>query len=104
MSEFDKVAKEAAAMHGPDPSLPDSGLTPDLVTAIRLGIEDSVEFDTRFAAHAAQYVVDRLHEHGFSVVPTADLLTRAQIEQEVENDQVRRMRKTGYCPCCGADA
>jgi hypothetical protein len=40
--------------------------------------------------------VDRLQEE----------LRRAEgrIEQRYANDQVREMRRTGYCPCCGAEA
>ena len=26
----------------------------------------------------------------------------ASVEQRFENEQVRQMRKTGWCPCCGA--
>jgi hypothetical protein len=29
---------------------------------------------------------------------------RARIEQDIQNDEVRRMQRTGRCPCCGADA
>jgi hypothetical protein len=28
---------------------------------------------------------------------------RARIEQEFENEQVRRMERTGRCPCCGSE-
>jgi hypothetical protein len=28
---------------------------------------------------------------------------RARIEQQLENDQVHQMRKTGFCPVCGAE-
>jgi len=33
-------------------------------------------------------------------------LRRAEgrIEQRYQNEQVRRMKQTGYCPCCGAEA
>jgi hypothetical protein len=27
----------------------------------------------------------------------------ARGEQRFANDQVRRLRETGYCPCCGAE-
>lgn len=30
-------------------------------------------------------------------------LQRAKIEQEFANEQVRRLERTGRCPCCGAE-
>lgn len=38
------------------------------------------------------------------VAGPADEALRAKIAQEFENDQVRRMKQTGRCPACGADA
>lgn len=35
------------------------------------------------------------------VVPKRD---QARVEQDLENEQVRQIQRTGRCPCCGADA
>lgn len=36
-----------------------------------------------------------------TVVPKREL---ARVEQDLENEQMRQMQRTGRCPCCGAGA
>lgn len=38
------------------------------------------------------------------VIDSAEKTSVGTIEQDFENAQVRRMKHTGICPCCGADA
>lgn len=46
---------------------------------------------------------DGLSEDMLEIARALDTLSRARIEQDVENEQVRRLRREGRCPVCGVD-
>lgn len=54
---------------------------------------------------ASSVGLDLSHENAYRLAYAAinDDITLASFEQRIANDNVREMRRTGYCPTCGAE-